>query len=417
MKAFGFDSGFISMIKTLYSEVESVLKMNGDLCSPFRVYRGVRQGCALSGMLYSLALEPLLKKIRSDVCGLYVPNCGHSFKLSAYADDVIVLISGTSDVNVLIKILGTFNSLSSAKVNWKKSEAFLVGKWLKGEPRLPDGLKWNRDGFKYLGMFLGNAHFVKKNFEGILEKVKGRLDKWKYLLPKMSYKGRILIVNNLVSSALWHRLICIDPPADVLAKIQSILIDFFWDKLHWVQKSVLYLSKEEGGLGLINLQSRTAAFRLQYIQRLLSSPMESSWASVACAILRNIEGLGLDKALFWLDPQRLKLCDSPVFYRNLFKVWSLFRINRGNNGISLFWFLQEPLVCGSRLDLSHDTSFAIPERTLRIAGVTTVDQLYKIAGPDFKNVTAIAGHLRFRSCRVVQKALEIWSSALTGEEK
>ncbi len=62
MKAFGFDSGFISMIKTLYSEVESVLKMNGDLCSPFRVYRGVRQGCALSGMLYSLALEPLLKK-------------------------------------------------------------------------------------------------------------------------------------------------------------------------------------------------------------------------------------------------------------------------------------------------------------------------------------------------------------------
>ncbi len=52
----------------------------------------------------------------------------------------------------------------------------------------------------------------------------------------------------------------IDPPADVLAKIQSILIDFFWDKLHWVQKSVLYLSKEEGGLGLINLQSRRLLF-------------------------------------------------------------------------------------------------------------------------------------------------------------
>ncbi len=55
-EAFGFYSGFISVMKTLYSEVESVLKMNGDLCSPFRVYRGVRQGCALSGILYSLAL-------------------------------------------------------------------------------------------------------------------------------------------------------------------------------------------------------------------------------------------------------------------------------------------------------------------------------------------------------------------------
>ncbi len=83
------------------------------------MYKGVRQGCALSGMRYSLALEPLLKKIRSDKCGLHVPNCGHSFKLSAYADDVIVLISETSDVNVLLKILEAFNFLSFAKVNWK----------------------------------------------------------------------------------------------------------------------------------------------------------------------------------------------------------------------------------------------------------------------------------------------------------
>jgi len=43
----------------------------------------------------------------------------------------------------------------------------------------------------------------------------------------MSYKGHILIINNLIASALWHRLACIDPPVEVLTKIQSILIDFF----------------------------------------------------------------------------------------------------------------------------------------------------------------------------------------------
>lgn len=62
LEAFGFSSGFISMVKVLYCGVESVLKINGDLCSPFGVYRGVRQGCALSGMLYTLAIEPLLNK-------------------------------------------------------------------------------------------------------------------------------------------------------------------------------------------------------------------------------------------------------------------------------------------------------------------------------------------------------------------
>lgn len=45
--------------------------------------------------------------------------------------------------------------VSSAKVNWNKSEAILIGKWLHGQPSLPTGLKWSRGGFKYLGVYLG----------------------------------------------------------------------------------------------------------------------------------------------------------------------------------------------------------------------------------------------------------------------
>ncbi len=54
--------------------VESLLKVNGDLCAPFRVFRGIRQGCALSGMLYSLAIEPLLRKFRVELKGVNIPN-------------------------------------------------------------------------------------------------------------------------------------------------------------------------------------------------------------------------------------------------------------------------------------------------------------------------------------------------------
>ena len=42
MERFWFSAGFIAKIKVLYSEVESVLKVNGSLCAPFRVCRGVR---------------------------------------------------------------------------------------------------------------------------------------------------------------------------------------------------------------------------------------------------------------------------------------------------------------------------------------------------------------------------------------
>ena len=70
----------------LYSEVESVLKFNGSLCAPFRVCRGVRQGCALSGMLYTLSLEPLLNKLRYNLQGLVLPG----FNSNSYFNSNIV---------------------------------------------------------------------------------------------------------------------------------------------------------------------------------------------------------------------------------------------------------------------------------------------------------------------------------------
>lgn len=90
MERFGFSAGLIAKMKVLYHEVESVLKLNGVLCAPFRVCSGVRQGCALSGMLYTLSLEPILHKIHSSLCDLVLPGFSGSIILSAYTEDLIV---------------------------------------------------------------------------------------------------------------------------------------------------------------------------------------------------------------------------------------------------------------------------------------------------------------------------------------
>ena len=170
MEKFGFSAGFIAKIKVLYSEVESVLKVNGSLCAPLRVCRGVRQGCALSGMLYALSLEPLLNKIRLNIEGLILPGFSGSIVLSAYADD---------------------------------------REWSDGLLVLPQSLAWRRDGLKYLGVFLGNEAVVKRNWETVIERAEEKMRRWKWLLPQMSYRGRVLVLNNLVGSLLWHRLSCV----------------------------------------------------------------------------------------------------------------------------------------------------------------------------------------------------------------
>lgn len=219
LQAFGFSSDFIGYIKILYNDIESLLKVNGGLFAPFRVCRGVRQGCSLSGILYTLAIEPLLNKLRV-LEGVSLQACNSTLCLSAYADDVVIILNKQNDVDLLLKTLRDFETISSARINLGKSEAVLVGKWERGVPILPSGLSWRKDGLRYLGVFLGDETIVQKNCEGSVEKIKGRLMKWKWIVKSLSYRGRTLIINNLVASSLWHRLACIDPPALILAKIQ-----------------------------------------------------------------------------------------------------------------------------------------------------------------------------------------------------
>lgn len=89
-------------------------------------------------------------------------------------------------------------------------------------------------------MYVGDEDTECKNWEGVVEKVGGKLEKWRWLLPQMSYRGRVLIINNLATSVLWHRLACIEPPPGVIHDLQVLLVYFFWDNQHWVLQAVLF---------------------------------------------------------------------------------------------------------------------------------------------------------------------------------
>lgn len=50
----------------------------------------------------------------------------------------------------------------------------------------------------------------------------------------MSYRGRVLVVNNLMASLLMHHLACLEPPPNLLDQIQLNLVTFFWDSHKYV---------------------------------------------------------------------------------------------------------------------------------------------------------------------------------------
>lgn len=106
-------------MKLLFSGVYCIVKVGGGLSCPVPVERWIRQGCPISGELYSIAIEPLLCRLRSRLKGLSMPQLTQSPPVVlVYADDVNMFIRGQTDVQALTEFLVLYEKTSSAKVNW-----------------------------------------------------------------------------------------------------------------------------------------------------------------------------------------------------------------------------------------------------------------------------------------------------------
>ena len=138
-------------------------------------------------------------------------------------------------------------------------------------------------------------------------------------LPCMSYMGHRIIANNCVYCILWHQPILLDPPIGSFSKDPGIILDLFWDKLHWIPQDVLYVSKEEGGQGLVHLESRKGAFRLEFFKSLLYGPPALPWRPVAELILGRVGNLNFGRELCTLDSSFFNLKCLPLFYVSVLK--------------------------------------------------------------------------------------------------
>ncbi len=289
-------------------------------------------------------MEPFLSLLRKDLTGLKVDGNCNAFKLTAYADDITVIVKDQRDIEIVNDSISLYENASSAKLNWSKTEAFWCNdKRTMPLPVIPGNLKWEKDGFKFLGIFLGSEAYQRKNWEGVKDKICNRLSKWNWILPQLSYRGRVLVINNLAASVLWHKLIVLNPPEEFLREIQKVFVDFFWNGQHWLRESVLYLQLSEGGQGLMDIKSKVAAFRLQTAQRLLYHQSQN-WAEIACVLLKRVGRMNLDRHLFLINLKEVDFNGLSSFYTSVLNAWQIFIVKREQSEITHEWVLEEPLI-------------------------------------------------------------------------
>ena len=323
MKLMGFGNQFISYIQTLYEGAESLIKVCGSLTTPFSFQKGIRQGCPLSGLLYTIAIEPLLNSLREKLSkyALNIPGTDKSCVVSAYADDVSIFITSDAGFAQVEQIYTIFSRASAACLNTKKSQGLWVGRWI-GRNDLPLKFSWNSEGLPFLGVHLGNSvHYSKQNWVKCKDRLTKTFLSWSRLSKSLSFKGKVLIANQLAASKIFHFLAVLPVPGNVLNELQELLVNFVWsNKRHWLRKEVLYDQPDEGGLGLACLQARILSYRFAIVQRFLLPNFHPANDFMA-HFLRQYCKLGFDYQLFYVKIDPKFFTSLSVFYSEVLRAW------------------------------------------------------------------------------------------------
>ena len=177
----GFKLEFRKWISILYHNSQAVVQVNGRRSGAFAIDRSVRQGCPLSPLLYVLALEHLLRRLRDRgarpaLRGILLSGSVRA-KISAFADDITVFVFKRRDIVAEKEAVARYEKVAGAKVNFDKSEGLRLGAW-RGSFPLPGPFRWSDGPIRILGVWFGPGLQLKRNWLEVRAKVEARVVAW-----------------------------------------------------------------------------------------------------------------------------------------------------------------------------------------------------------------------------------------------
>src|SRR6478609_2154219 len=113
------------MISELYMNQDSVVRIAGGESDSGIIGRGVRQGCPLSPLLFSIYTEMMMQEALKNVEeGIRVG--GELIKDVKYADDQAMVANTEAKLQSLMNSLNTTAKHYDMKINIKKTKAMVV---------------------------------------------------------------------------------------------------------------------------------------------------------------------------------------------------------------------------------------------------------------------------------------------------
>ena len=119
----------VSSIKRIYKDSFAQLMINSKLSDKIFIRTGMKQGCALSMLLYVLCIEELFERVRrnDEIKGYKISVCKPCVvKTTAYADDMCGVLSTFESISALFHEMNEWSLVSGAKINAEKTKILAI---------------------------------------------------------------------------------------------------------------------------------------------------------------------------------------------------------------------------------------------------------------------------------------------------
>jgi hypothetical protein len=249
-------TGFVNAIRYLLKDMIAY-PIVGSSPTPHKINlkAGVRQGDPLSGLLFVLCIEPLIRAAKTTCV-----------KVLSYADDLCFILGDYFQTAQIIRLVKGFENVSGLKLNTTKSKLFDIMN--PSNIGIIEGVSFCSS-FEYLGYLfnsdgIDNSILIKR-----LDAIVESLNHLKRL--NLSIPQKVIVLNSYIFSSLYYFLWATSP-TDLFYKTCDKIMRWFLQNskfsfdpsrtytLHMALKN-FQRPKSCGGFGLISIRAKALAFK------------------------------------------------------------------------------------------------------------------------------------------------------------
>jgi len=212
----GIKGQMLDALKDMYVGVNSRVSVNGILTDSFAYDVGVRQGCILSPLLFSLWINTIAQSINNmnEDLGIVLDieekniSLRRCVKMLLYADDLVLLAENAHDLQMLLNELYRLTVLHRCDINENKTKVVVYGKKKSYEQisqetwHIGDKNVERVNEYKYLGIWFDSELLFSKTIKERQFKCLGVITEMK----EMGKKNAIVPVN-MIMKVLFSKVI------------------------------------------------------------------------------------------------------------------------------------------------------------------------------------------------------------------